>query len=232
MKLDQLLECAEITLWSRAGSPNKFIVRIPGLVHLKKHEDLTEPGHGAAQESHIRLSAKDSAPDVTLPPRPLSVVMLGSFGTKELKEVNMLKDFKAFILKGNVLDLAVAVIIGAAFGAIVSSLVNDILMPPIGLLLSGVDFKELFVSLNGQSYPTLAAAKAAAAPVIAYGLFLNAMVNFLIIAFVIFLVVKMASKLQKPVVATAPATKDCVYCCTPMPILAKRCPHCTSTVPA
>lgn len=143
----------------------------------------------------------------------------------------MLKDFKAFIMKGNVLDLAVAVIIGAAFGSIITSLVNDILMPPIGLLLSGVDFKDLFVSLNGVHYPNLAAAKTAAAPVIAYGLFINAMINFLIIAFVIFLVVKMASKLQKPAVAAPPATKDCTYCCTPIPIPARRCPHCTSTVP-
>lgn len=143
----------------------------------------------------------------------------------------MLKDFKAFIMKGNVLDLAVAVIIGAAFGSIITSLVNDILMPPIGLLLSGVDFKDLFVSLNGVHYANLAAAKTAAAPVIAYGLFINAMINFLIIAFVIFLVVKMASKLQKPAVAAPPATKDCTYCCTPIPIPARRCPHCTSTVP-
>jgi large conductance mechanosensitive channel len=110
----------------------------------------------------------------------------------------MLNDFKAFIMKGNVLDLAVAVIIGAAFGAIVASLGNDIVMPPIGLLLSGVDFKDLFIALNGQSYPTLAAAKAAAAPVIAYGQFLNAVINFLIIAFAIFLVVRAANKVQKP----------------------------------
>lgn len=142
----------------------------------------------------------------------------------------MLNDFKAFILRGNVLDLAVAVIIGAAFGGIVTSLVNDVIMPPVGLLLSGVDFKDLFVALNGQSYPTLAAAKAAAAPVIAYGVFLNAIINFLIIAFVIFMVVKAANKLQKPAPAAAPATKDCSYCCTPIPIAATRCPHCTSAI--
>ena len=109
----------------------------------------------------------------------------------------MLKDFKAFVMKGNVLDLAVAVIIGVAFGAIVTSLVNDIIMPPIGMILGGMDFKELFLVLNGKSYATLAAAKAAGAPVIAYGLFLNAVTNFLIIAFVIFLVVRAASKLQR-----------------------------------
>src|SRR5271165_1615629 len=121
----------------------------------------------------------------------------------------MLKEFKAFVLKGNVLDLAVAVIIGAAFGAIVTSMVNDIVMPPIGMVLGHVDFKELFWSLNGQSYATLAAAKAAAAPVMAYGQFLNTVINFLIIAFVIFLVVRTASKLQRPAVAAAPTTKDC-----------------------
>ena len=138
----------------------------------------------------------------------------------------MLKDFKAFIMKGNVLDLAVAVIIGGAFGAIVTSLVNDVIMPPIGLILGNVDFKDLFISLNRQSYPTLAAAKAAAAPVIAYGQFLNTVINFLIVAFVIFMVVRAASKLQRP--APAATTKDCTYCFTPIPIPAKRCPNCTS----
>ena len=142
----------------------------------------------------------------------------------------MLKEFKEFVMRGNVLDLAVAVIIGAAFGGIVTSMVNDIVMPPIGLLLGQVDFKDLFISLSGQSYPTLAAAKAAAAPVIAYGQFLNTVVNFLIIAFVIFIVVRQASKLQrKPETAPpAPTTKDCIFCATPIPIPAKRCPHCTS----
>ena len=132
-------------------------------------------------------------------------------------------------MKGNVLDLAVAVIIGAAFGAIVTSMVNDIVMPPIGLLLGHVDFKDLFISLNGQSYPTLAAAKTAAAPVIAYGQFLNTVINFLIVAFVIFLVVRAASQTAEARRrAAAPTTKDCAYCCTPIPIPAKRCPHCTS----
>src|SRR5512135_2701428 len=128
----------------------------------------------------------------------------------------MLKEFKAFVMKGNVLDLAVAVIIGAAFGAIVVSFVNDIVMPPIGMAIGHVDFKELFISLNGQTYATLAAAKAAAAPVIAYGQFLNTVFNFLIIAFVIFLVVRAASKLQRAPEAPAPAptTKDCAYCFT------------------
>src|SRR5689334_19211552 len=142
----------------------------------------------------------------------------------------MLKDFKSFVMKGNVLDLAVAVIIGAAFGAIVVSLVNDIIMPPIGMLLGHMDFKELFLSLNGQSYATLAAAKAAAAPVIAYGQFLNTVINFLIIALVIFIIVRAASRMQKP--AGAPTTKDCKFCFQPIPIPATRCPHCTSQLAA
>ncbi len=142
----------------------------------------------------------------------------------------MLKDFKEFVLRGNVLDLAVAVIIGAAFGSIVTSMVNDIVMPPIGLVLGHVDFKDLFISLNGQSYPTLAAAKATAAPVIAYGQFLNTVINFLIVAFVIFLTVRQANKLQKKPAAApaAPTTKVCQFCRTPIPIAATRCPNCTS----
>jgi len=145
----------------------------------------------------------------------------------------MWKDFKAFVMRGNVLDLAVAVIIGAAFGAIVTSLVNDIVMPPIGLALGHVDFKDLFITLNGQSYPTLAAAKAAAAPVIAYGQFLNTVINFLIVAFVVFLVVRAATKLhRKPAAAPAPTTKECQFCFTTIPIQAKRCPNCTSQLGA
>jgi large conductance mechanosensitive channel len=142
----------------------------------------------------------------------------------------MLDDFKKFVARGNVLDLGVAVIMGGAFGAIVTSLVNDVVMPPIGLILGHVDFKELFLPLNGQSYATLAAAKTAAAPVIAYGAFLNTVINFLIVAFVIFMVVKSATKLhRKPEPApAAPTTKDCPYCCTAIPIQAKRCPNCTS----
>jgi large conductance mechanosensitive channel len=142
----------------------------------------------------------------------------------------VLKEFKAFVMRGNVLDLAVAVIIGAAFGAIVTSLVNDIVMPPIGLVLGHVDFKDLFLALNGQSYPTLAAAKAAAAPVIAYGQFLNTVINFLIVAFVIFMVVRSASKLQRPASAAAPTMKNCPYCATSIPLAAKRCPNCTSQI--
>lgn len=140
----------------------------------------------------------------------------------------MFKEFKAFIMKGNVLDLAVAVIIGAAFGAIVASLVNDVIMPPIGMALGHMDFKELFTSLNGQAYPTLAAAKAAGAPVIAYGQFLNTIINFLIVAFVIFMVVRTANNMKRPEVAAAATTKDCRFCFQAIPIPATRCSHCTS----
>jgi large conductance mechanosensitive channel len=107
-------------------------------------------------------------------------------------------------------------------------MVNDIIMPPIGMILGRMDFKELFISLNGQSYATMAAAKAAAAPVLAYGQFLNTVVNFLIVAFVIFMVVKTANKLHRPPALAAPTVKDCKFCCQPIPIPATRCPHCTS----
>src|SRR5213075_2019171 len=117
----------------------------------------------------------------------------------------MLKEFKEFVMRGNVLDLAIAVIIGAAFGAIVTSLVNDLLMPPLGLALGKVDFKDLFISLNGQTYPSLAAAKTAGAPIIAYGQFTNTVINFLVIAFVIFLIVKQANRMKKPVPVAASA---------------------------
>ena len=138
----------------------------------------------------------------------------------------MLKEFKDFVMRGNVLDLAVAVIIGAAFGAIVTSLINDVLMPPIGLVLGHVDFKDLFLSLNGKSYESVAAAKAAGAPVIAYGQFINTITNFLVIGFVVFAVVKQANRFKKP--APPPATKECPYCASSIPVKAVRCPLCTS----
>ncbi|PYM94832.1 MAG: large conductance mechanosensitive channel protein MscL [Candidatus Rokuibacteriota bacterium] len=142
----------------------------------------------------------------------------------------MLNEFKAFITRGNVVDLAVGVIMGASFGAIVTSLVNDVLMPPIGRLIGGVDFKDFFVSLSGQSFPTLAAAKAAGAPTLNYGAFLNALINFLIVAFAVFMLVKQVNRLfPKPAVA-APATKECAWCATTIPAGAKRCPHCTSNL--
>ena len=140
----------------------------------------------------------------------------------------MLKEFKEFIARGNVIDLAVAVIMGAAFGPIVNSAVSDIIMPPIGMLLGNVDFKDLFVSLNGNSYPSLAAAKEAAAPVIAYGNFQNTVINFVIVSFAIFLLVKQVNRFKHPAPVAAPATKDCPQCMMAIPINAKRCGHCTS----
>ena len=145
----------------------------------------------------------------------------------------MFKEFKEFAMKGNVVDLAVGVIIGAAFGAIINSLVNDVIMPPIGLLLGNVDFKDLFVALNGQTYPSLAAAKAAGAPVLAYGVFLNTIFNFLIVAFAIFLLVKQVNRFRAPAPAPPPpATKDCPRCAMAIPVAASRCPHCTSELAA
>ncbi len=144
--------------------------------------------------------------------------------------MGMLKEFKEFAMRGNVLDLAIGVIIGAAFGAIVNSAVNDVLMPPIGMAAGQIDFKDLFLSLNGQSYPSLAAAKAAGAPVIAYGQFANTVINFLIVSFIIFLIVKQVNRLSKPAAApdAAPSTKDCPYCANSVPLKAVRCGFCTS----
>ena len=142
----------------------------------------------------------------------------------------MLKEFKEFAMRGNVLDMAVGIIIGAAFGRIVTSLVNDILMPPIGLLLGKVDFSTLFVNISGTHYDTLAQAKAAGAATINYGLFLNTTIDFVIVAFVIFLIVRQINRWNKPAPAAAPATKDCPYCYSAIPVKATRCPNCTSEV--
>lgn len=141
----------------------------------------------------------------------------------------MLKEFKEFVMRGSVLDLAIGVIIGGAFGKIVSSLVNDVIMPPIGLLLGKVDFSKLFISLSGTKYASLAAAQEAGAPTLNYGMFLNTIIEFLIIAFVIFLVVRQINRLFKPKpVYVEPTTKTCPFCQTEIPIKAVRCPHCTS----
>lgn len=140
----------------------------------------------------------------------------------------MFKEFKEFMMRGNVLDLAVGIIIGAAFGKIVTSLVNDIVMPPIGLVLGKVDFSNLFLDLSSGQHPTLAAAKAAGAATINYGVFLNTVIDFLIVALVIFLVIRQANKLKRPPAPAAPKTKDCQFCFTAIPIPATRCPHCTS----
>jgi len=140
----------------------------------------------------------------------------------------MWKEFKDFLARGNVLDLAVGIIIGLAFGKIVSSLVNDIIMPPIGLLLGKVDFNNLFINLSGKPYATLAAAKEAGAATINYGLFINTIIEFLIVALVVFLLVRQINKLMKPAAPPAPPTKDCPYCYSAVPIKATRCPNCTS----
>jgi large conductance mechanosensitive channel len=144
----------------------------------------------------------------------------------------VLKEFKEFAMKGNVLDMAIGIIIGAAFGKIITSLVGDVIMPPIGLILGRVDFSSLFVSLSGTHYDSLAAAKAAGAATINYGLFLNNVVDFLIVAFVIFLVVRQVNRWKKPVPAAAPATKECPYCFSAIPMKATRCPNCTSELRA
>jgi large conductance mechanosensitive channel len=142
----------------------------------------------------------------------------------------MLKEFKAFAMRGNVLDLAVGVIIGGAFGAVVTSLVGDILMPPLGKLMGGLDFKDKFFALDGNTYATLAELKKAGAPAIAYGAFINTVVNFLIVAFAIFLLVKQVNRFQKPAVVPPgpPTTKECQFCSMTIPIKATRCPQCTS----
>ena len=143
----------------------------------------------------------------------------------------MLKEFRDFIARGNVIDLAVAVIIGAAFGRIVTSLVEGIIMPPIGMLLGGVDFSNLFIDLSGQRPASLADAQLRGLPVITYGSFINDVISFLIIAFVIFLIVRALNKAKReePV---AILTKDCPYCLTPIPIAATKCSGCTSALPA
>jgi large conductance mechanosensitive channel len=145
----------------------------------------------------------------------------------------MLKEFKAFLMRGNVVDLAVAVVIGAAFGKIVTSFVTDILMPPIGLALGRVDFTNLFVSLSGQPYPSVAAAKAAGAPTLNYGIFINTLIDFVIVAFAIFLVVKAVNRLMPREAPPPPAvTRECPLCTMSIPVKARRCPHCTSEVPS
>lgn len=142
----------------------------------------------------------------------------------------MLKEFKEFAMRGNVLDMAIGVIIGGAFGKIVSSLVSDVLMPPIGLLMGKVDFSSLFLNLSGTPQPSLAAAKAAGAPTINYGVFLQTVFDFIIIAFVIFMLVKQINRLKKPEPAAAPTTKDCPHCLSTIPLKATKCAHCTSAV--
>jgi large conductance mechanosensitive channel len=145
----------------------------------------------------------------------------------------MLRDFREFAMRGNVVDLAVGIIIGAAFGKIVTSLVYDIITPPIGLLLGQVDFSSLFINLLRQPYASLAEAKAAGAPTINYGVFLNTVIDFVIVAFAIFLVVRFINRLRRqPDAAATPTTKECPFCVSVIPLRATRCPHCTSALQA
>jgi len=154
--------------------------------------------------------------------------------------MGMIKEFKDFAVKGNAIDMAVGIIIGAAFGSIVKSLVDDVIMPPIGLLLGNVDFAELFIVLKSGAlagpYATLADAKAAGAVTLNYGLFINAIVSFILVAFAVFLLVKNINRLKRqleaPPAAAVPTTKECPHCFTTIPIRAVRCPNCTSNVPA
>ena len=144
----------------------------------------------------------------------------------------MWKEFRAFITKGNLVQIAVAFIIGAAFGALVKSFVFDIIMPLVGKAVGNVDFTNLYVNLSGTAYPSAQAARDAGAAAIYYGTFINVLINFLIIAFVMFLVVKAAAKMEKPKEVAAPTTKTCPYCKTDIPVDAVRCPHCTAELPS
>jgi large conductance mechanosensitive channel len=154
------------------------------------------------------------------------------FGNKkqqnEREGISMLKEFKDFAMKGPVVDLAVAVIIGAAFGKIITSLVDDIIMPPIGRMLGNVDFANLFVNLSEKDYPSVAAAKAAGAATMNYGIFFNTILNFLIIAFVLFLLIRQMNAMKQPASEPAPTTRDCPHCLSAIPVKATRCAHCTS----
>ena len=143
----------------------------------------------------------------------------------------MFKEFKEFAMKGSVLDMAVGIIIGVAFGKIVSSFVSDVLMPPLGLLLGKVDFTNLFVTLSGGSYATLAAAKEAGAATLNYGIFLNTVVDFLFVAFAVFLMIKQVNRMRRPAPAAAALpTKECPYCISTIPLKARRCPACTANL--
>ena len=142
----------------------------------------------------------------------------------------MIKEFKEFVMKGNVLDMAVGIIIGASFGKVVTSFVNDVLMPPIGLLLGKVDFSNLFINLSGKSFESLADAKKAGAATLNYGLFFNTTIDFLIVGFAIFILVRQVNRLKRQAPAAAPATRACPFCMTDIPVKATRCPHCTSTL--
>lgn len=143
----------------------------------------------------------------------------------------MLREFREFAMRGNLLDMAIGIVIGAAFGRIISSLVNDVIMPPIGLVLGGFDFANLFVALKGGPFASVAAAKAAGAPTINYGIFINTIVDFIIVAFAVFLLIRGINRVRREPEAT-PTTKSCPYCVSTIPLGAVRCPHCTSELKA
>lgn len=142
----------------------------------------------------------------------------------------MLKEFRDFVVRGNVVDLAIGIIIGGAFGKIVSSFVGDILMPPLGLLMGRVNFSDLYINLSGKTYPTLAAAKAAGAPTINYGLFINTVIDFLIVSFAIYFMIQQLNRLKKKSETAPPSSKECPFCISAIPVKAIRCPHCTSSL--
>ncbi len=141
--------------------------------------------------------------------------------------MSFLNEFKNFAMRGNVMDMAIGVVIGGAFGQITSSLVNNIIMPPLGMLLGKIDFSNLFLALDGKEYATLKAAQDAGAPILSYGIFINTVLNFLIIAFAVFIVIKQINRFT-PKPAPAPEPRLCPYCCTEIAKEATRCPHCTS----
>lgn len=140
----------------------------------------------------------------------------------------MWKEFKEFALKGSLIDMTVGIILGAATSTLVKSLINDVIMPPIGMLLGKVDFSNLFINLSRTHYASLTEAKAAGAPTINYGVFLNEVLNFLVVSFVLFLIIRQINRFRRKKEATAPATKECPYCLSQIPSKATRCPHCTS----
>jgi large conductance mechanosensitive channel len=144
--------------------------------------------------------------------------------------MSLISEFKQFAMRGNVVDMAVGVIIGAAFGKIVGSLVEDVIMPPVGILLGGLDFSNLFLALDGKDYASLAAAKAAGAATLNYGVFINTLINFLIVAFAIFILIKQLNRFKREEPAAAPTTRDCPHCLSAIPLKATRCAHCTSQI--
>lgn len=144
--------------------------------------------------------------------------------------MSIVQEFKEFAMKGNVMDMAVGIIIGTAFGKIVTSLVTDVVMPPIGLALGGVDFSNMFITLSGQVYPSLEAAKAAGTVTMNYGVFINTIIQFVIVAFALFLMIKWVNKLKRQEPPQAPNTKDCKYCLSSIPLKAVKCAHCGSSL--